>query len=167
MSYESLYKVKEEQKRLYDLQIRIAADDIWQKQQGKSYNYLSPDRPVTNDEWKRITKCPKAGCDNWCSYLFNAKGLPYTYSDSWWWECADCHIKRRLKMIEDEKQYRKELEEQKQWEEYRNRPLTPTELRRRAEVNWNLARSREEIARHSGRTTAQQKEHERSGNYPW
>src|SRR5690349_21412499 len=127
MSYESLYKVKEEQKRLFDLQVRIAADDLWQKQQGKSYDYLSLDRPVTNDEWKKIRKCPKAGCDNWCSYLFNSKGLPYTYGDSWWWECADCHMKRRLKMIEDEKQYRKELEEQKQWEEYRNRPLTPTE----------------------------------------
>jgi Protein involved in mRNA turnover and stability len=39
--------------------------------------------------------------------------------------------------------------------------------RRNAEVDWSLARSRDAIARHSGRTTKQQKEHERSGNYPW
>lgn len=112
MPFEPLNKIQEAQERLADLQVRIAADFEWQKRQGASYDYLSTERPVTNDEWKKIKKCPSGRCKNWCIEIFNKFGNEY--GDSWYWGCADCHMKIRLRLIDQARQMNQEEAERRQ-----------------------------------------------------
>lgn len=120
--YRPIHEVVEAQTRVRTITARVRAA-------------FDHDVHISNEEWHRlkIVKCPQGRCEKYCDELFSRYGDDRR--DSWWWQCADCHMETRIKLDAEIKAQEAAEKQERERLAYVNRTLTPAEIRQNREIS--------------------------------